>query len=70
MRLKTLFILPSLLLLFAGCEQFQENMKEDQEATSIQSLNAKQSDDVDQFAEGGQLNAYEEEQMQESINGQ
>ncbi len=70
MNLKTLIVLPAVLFLFAACEQFEENMKKDEEATSIKSINATQTDDVDQFAESGQLNAYEEEQMKESINGQ
>lgn len=56
-------------MLMTGCAQFEKNMKEDQDATSIKSLSEKQSAQVDQLEEAGQINAYEAEQMQEAIHG-
>ncbi len=66
---KALLILLPLSLL-AGCAQYEKNVEEDANATSIKSLNATQSQSVDNFAADGQINSYEEEQMEESINGQ
>ena len=56
-------------LLLSACNTFEQNLEENMNATSTQSLNAKQKAQVDAFAEGGQLNSYEEQQMKESIDG-
>ncbi|MBC2593270.1 hypothetical protein H5P28_03250 [Ruficoccus amylovorans] len=55
--------------LLAGCAQFEKNVEADENAPKVQTLDANQSQQVEDWAGNGQINAYEAEQMQESING-
>lgn len=43
-------------------------MEADKEATTTQGMNAKQTQAVEDFSEGGQLNPYEKKIMDQSIN--
>ena len=54
----------------SACTQFEKNVEADQNATSLQSLDNEQSQEVDSLGANGQINSYEEQQMQEAINGQ
>lgn len=65
-RLISLCTLP--VLLFSGCNTFEQNMEADKEATTTQGMNAKQTQAVEDFSEGGQLNPYEKKIMDQSIN--
>ncbi|MGE9294630.1 MAG: hypothetical protein ACQKBW_13535 [Puniceicoccales bacterium] len=68
--MRTLFFTSLFALsLLTGCAQFEKNVEADQNATKLSSVNATQSSDVDTMAADGQINSYEQEQMQEAING-
>jgi hypothetical protein len=69
MRLKSLLCLLPFVFL-AACAQYEKNVQADENATSIQSINADESSQLDQMSANGQLNSYEEQQMQQAINGQ
>lgn len=69
MRLKSLLCLLPFVFL-AACAQYERNVQADENATSIQSIDAKQTDQLDDMAANGQINSYEQQQMQEAIDGQ
>ena len=59
----------SLSFVFVGCRAFEENIEASENASSTRGLNQKQEESIADFAEGGQLNATEQEAMAESISG-
>ncbi len=59
-----LFILLALGL--AGCNTFEQNLEADNNSAKINTLSEKQNEQVNEFADDGQLNSYEAEQMKEA----
>lgn len=53
-------------LCLSGCNTFQENLEADNNSAKINTLSEKQNQQVDEFANDGQLNSYEAEQMKEA----
>lgn len=53
----------------SGCTTFEENLKSDEQVTSIQNLNREQEATVNEFSDSGQINAYEKAAMEQSIAG-
>tara|TARA_R100000027_G_scaffold18483_1_gene13305 strand:- start:3562 stop:3771 length:210 start_codon:yes stop_codon:yes gene_type:complete len=69
MIIRKLFLLLACVSLSA-CTQFQENVKSNRYDSTPAGLSEKQEQQVNEFAEAGQLNSFEQEAMNSSIEGQ
>lgn len=57
-------------LALPGCKQFEENLREDQHEHSLSGIGEMQEQEVSDISDSGQLNEFEQEQMNEAISGQ
>lgn len=62
MRITITLLLP-LAALITGCNTFEQNLEADNNSANINTLSEKQNEQVNEFADDGQLNSYEAEQM-------
>lgn len=61
-------LLSCFLLVLSGCTAFENNLEESKNAGSVQSLNEKETEQIEELSSGGQLNQDEEEEMNQSIS--